>query len=163
MTASSTTRKATAETRVLQPIKNDRIKLAQFLTNSWVVVAPESLEVADLENPAVWTSSRDIKRGDRVEVRQQGRWTELVAYDDGPGYLALRVISTVELPPQRDQSSIALPEGYAIRRALVEDDAVGNYVVVRKDGFIINQHQRHDDFESARRYLLDHASVKRAR
>jgi hypothetical protein len=161
MTAISATRKTTEKTRVLQPISGARIKLAQFLTNRWVVVAPEDLEVADFENPALWTVSRDIKRGDSVVIQQPRRWTELVAYDDGPGYLALRVITTVELPPQREQSSTALPPGYEIRRARAEDDAIGNYVVLReKDNLIMSQHQRLDDFEAARRWLLDHAAVR---
>lgn len=148
--------------RILQPIPGTRIKLAQFQANDWMIQAPSEVTVEDMENPGLWTASRDIKRGDRVQVVQGLRYTELFCYDDAPGQLMLRVIHTIELPPQNDQSSKALPAGYAIRRATPDDNAVGNFIVEReKDGFLmIGQHHRLDTFEDARRALLDHNAVR---
>jgi prophage regulatory protein len=100
MTANSSPRNTAEKTRVLQPFEEKSIKLAQFVTNRWVVSLPQDITLDDMENPALWTQADDIMRGDRVEVIQPLRWTELVAYN-APGRPALRVIRTVELPEQR--------------------------------------------------------------
>lgn len=149
-----------APPRVLLPLTTDRVKLAQHKRNDWHVNAPDSLTVEQLEVPELWTLATNIRRGDRVSVIQSHRYTELVAFDDGPGFVAMRVMATVELPMRREGTSTSLPPGFVVRRAEDGDSALGTWVAVRvSDGHIYNKDQPHYSFEQARTYLLNHAAV----
>lgn len=148
--------------RVLSPISKDCIRLAEHRRADWFVVASDSLTVSDLENPALWVLAGQMRRGDCVSVMQSQAYHDLVVADAGAGYVVMKLLTSVELPSRREGGVANLPPGYEVRRVTEKDGpGVASYVAVRlSDGHIYNRDQPHHDFESARAYLLSHASIR---
>lgn len=146
--------------RLLRPLTGGKLK--QFVAEHWVFHAPADYTVEDLQHPGIWAANRDIKAGDRIEVQQPRRWTELYVHDAAPSYVGVSLIHTIELPERREEANRMVHPDFDIRRATSEDNAMGAYVVVRKrDGFIFaGQNQRLNSAEEGNRYLLDHAVVR---
>jgi len=136
-----------------QPVAASKIRLAQHQRHEWCTVAPDDMTLEDFEDPTVWMhASREWLMHDRVEIIQSRRWTEAIVVDIGAGSATVKVLQSIELPERQYGREKALPPGYLIRQGAPDESP---FVIVReKDGWIMNQSERHLTFEEARTWLL---------
>jgi hypothetical protein len=142
-------------------IRHGDLKLFEFTNNLWRCVAPSGCTPQDLENPAIWSPvAKDLAPYDTIKViaHDQTWYAELLVLDSLTTFARIKVLNVINLPPRLSDEEKAIPLGYNIRRADV-DDAQGGWVVEREeDGHMLARGL--PDYEAARRALVDHAIFK---
>lgn len=147
--------------KMLTPFKAGNVRLIEMTNSTWRAVAPRGLSHSDLEQPAVWAGVDGFHAYDRVEAVATDRtwWAELLVVVALPGFTLMRTLRVIELPDQRKYEENGVPKGYDIRPADLDDQQGGWLVERLSDNNIMATGLA--DFEAARRYLHDHASLRR--
>lgn len=141
-------------------IKADKARLRDFTNNTWRVGLPPGMTPDHLEQPAAWANLNELRPFDEVlAISDDASWIAYVFIADAmPGCVRARVVNVVKLPPRLVGHVPGIPAGYDIRRTDANDVDSGYLIERLKDGVIMQTGL--PDFETARRHLVDHASLR---
>lgn len=136
-------------------------ELEEHTNNRHRVRAPESVELSDLEDPAIWGNiAQDLKAYDRVTVVSEDRkfWADVLVIDADMTRARIVVLNTLApVPPLLSNDPRALPQGFEYRR---EGPDARWFLYRLADGKNLYQ-DGFNDFESLRAYCLGQAALRK--
>ena len=148
--------------RPVSPVNANRMRLYEFTNSFWKVILPAGTTPDELTKVDLWAAIADqLHPHDEVlAVAADGAWfAKLIVADAVPQLAQMAVLAVVKVGERLEAQEPGLAPGHEIRRADV-DDPQGGWVIERKaDGVILGRGL--PDYEAARRYLNDHASLKK--
>jgi hypothetical protein len=167
--AESAARRAVAQAKVparkAPQIQRGDITLVEFKQNDWSVVAAADAQPEDYDQkPEMWALVSDMVHAYdivRVVARDESWWGLYLVLSAGTSRANAKLLMATDLPARDpDSEGRDLPDGYDVRPG---DPTQDPWIVVRlADGVIINLAQGHRSREDARRWLMDHAVLRRS-
>lgn len=138
--------------------RSDKV-LRDQVANVWRLLVPADTKPEDYLDPgALGAASVDLHVYDRIEAlsRDEKWWAEYLVTDTGPGWATLILLRAIELPKRKDGAEARVPAGHRIYRGATDE----GWIVYRDtDG--VTMSNGHRDHETALRWLLDHATMRR--
>lgn len=167
--AEAAARKAVADakqpTRKVPQIQRGDIQLVEFKQNDWAVIAASGAQPEDYDQkPEMWAMVSDMVHAYdlvRVVARDETWWALYLVLSAGTSRANAKLLMAADLPARdAETEGRDLPDGYDVRPGDVTQDP---WIVVRlADGHIMNLAQGHRNREDARRWLMDHAVLRRS-
>ena len=156
---------AKQQARKVPQIQRGDIQLVEFKQNDWSIVAAAGAQPEDYDQKAeMWSLVSDMVHAYdlvRVVARDETWWALYLVLSAGTSRANAKLLMATELP-ERDAETDGsnLPDGYDVRAG---DPTQDPWIVVRlADGIIMNIGQGHRTREDARRWLMDHAVLRRS-
>jgi hypothetical protein len=167
--AEAAARKAVAnakqQARSVPQIQRGDIQLVEFKQNDWSIVAAAGARPEDYDQkPEMWSLVSDMVHAYdlvRVVARDETWWALYLVLSAGTSRANAKLLMDTELPARdAENEGSNLPDGYDVRPG---DPTQDPWIVVRlADGVILNLAQGHRTREDARRWLMDHAVLRRS-
>jgi hypothetical protein len=151
--------------RSVPQIQRGDIALVEFKQNDWSIVAAHGAQPEDYDlKPEMWALVSDMVHAYdliRVVARDESWWAMYLVLSAGTSRANAKLIMAADLPARDAESEGSdLPDGYDVRPGNPAQDP---WLVIRlADAMIMNVGQGHRTREDARRWLLDHAVLRRS-
>lgn len=149
--------------RVIGQVSAGSLVLTQYKSNDWTGLAPRGCEPEDfhLRADPFDLLPDQVARFDTLRLIDPGdRWmAEYLCVEALTGRKVFALVHKVDLPPREADTSARIPAGYEIVQGGAEDHE--DWLVRRvADQVVLNRHMTMGSYERARRYLLDHPTVR---
>lgn len=136
----------------------------------WRGTPPRGCKPEDLSmHPTFWNNCSPLMGGGQAAVKSGDTirmldpeyvWcADFLVCESRPGFMVVKLLWSMALPPRNPQGEKALPTGYAIHESNADEHP--GYVVIRlSDGFRMHSGLPFSDYESARRFIVDHPALR---
>lgn len=153
-----------APEHVVKPPRPERSHLRHFVQNVWTIYLEPGTRLEDLESVELCSLiASDLTKLDDVRlIAADGSFfADCVVAQKWQTSASLKVLRIIDLPEENRQQEKLIPDGFTITRASPGSEQPGYLVTRTADGIVLNLGQAPAmTFEAARRFLLDHATVR---
>lgn len=144
----------------LPTLPKNALRLRESVNNCWRLIYPDTLTADDILRSEIWSAAGgDLGALDTIEAVNQSRteWSEWKVVSVGKGFVQLLELRRHQLPPAQVDGETQIPAIHRLEHTLAE-----GWRVLRRNpnGEEIVMSSGHATHEIARRWLLDHATLR---